>query len=53
MKVLNVKIPDETHRRLKLLAAGRDLSASEVIIDLVDRAWASGAKTLLDGGVKP
>lgn len=47
MKTINLKVSDETHRRLRLLAAAGGLTAGEIITDLIDREWNTRSKDLL------
>lgn len=49
MKTLNLKVTAETHRRLRLLAAGRDQTSAELITALINSEWAATSKDLVKG----
>lgn len=43
-KVLNIKIPENLHRRLKILAAMEGLSIKDLTIRIVEKYWEENKK---------
>ena len=48
-KALNIKITEETHRRLRLLCGHADKTFAELLTVLVDREWAARSAEITRG----
>lgn len=53
MKTLNLRIDDETHRRLRILAAHLDQTHGELLTAWVNQAWIATRIEEPEGKAKP